>query len=352
MKIAVFSAQPYDSRFLEEARARHPAGAGVELVCHTESLTLQSVALGQGCGAVCAFVNDVLDAPVLEALAALGVGAILMRCAGYNNVDVAAAKRLGLFVARIPSYSPESVAEHTLALILTLNRQTHRAYARVREGNFSLDGLLGSTLHGKTVGLVGLGKIGLAAARIFNGFGCRVLAFDPQPSPQFAALGAIATLPDLLAEADIVSLHCPLNAATHHLIDAAALARMKPGAMLVNTSRGALIDTSAVIEALIARRLGALAIDVYEQENELFFQDRSAEIITDDVFQRLMTFPNVLVTGHQGFFTREAMREIAETTFDNLACFVAGSPCANQVPETVAKPPDVQCMAPTQLPTS
>lgn len=343
MKIAVFSAQPYDVRFLDEARTQHPAGAGIELLYHTESLSLLSVALAQGCGAVCAFVNDVLDAPVLDALAGLGVRAILLRCAGFNHVDVAAARRLGLFVARIPLYSPESVAEHTLALILTLNRHTHRAYARVREGNFALDGLLGSTLHGKTVGLVGIGKIGLAAARIFNGFGCRVLGADPAPLAEFSSLGAIVALPELLAEADIVSLHCPLIGATRHMIDAAALARMKPGAMLVNTSRGALIDTSAVIKALKTRRLGSLAIDVYEQESELFFQDRSADIIADDVFQRLMTLPNVLVTGHQGFFTIEAMREIATTTFDNLACFLAGSPCANAVSGTTPpskSPPD------------
>jgi D-lactate dehydrogenase len=338
LKIAVFSAQPYDARFLDEARVHHPAGNGLELVYHTESLSLQSVALAQDCGAACVFVNDVLDAPVLEALARLGVRAVLMRCAGFNNLDAAAARRLGLFVARIPSYSPESVAEHTLALILTLNRHTHRAYARVREGNFALDGLLGSTLHGKTVGLVGIGKIGLAAARIFNGFGCRVLGYDPMPSPEFTSLGVMVALPDLLAEADIVSLHCPLLDRTRHMIDAAALGRMKPGAMLVNTSRGALIDTCAVIDALKSRRLGALAIDVYEQESALFFQDRSADIIADDVFQRLMTFPNVLVTGHQGFFTVEAMREIAATTFDNLACFLAGSPCTNLVPGTEPHP--------------
>jgi D-lactate dehydrogenase len=334
VKIAVFSSQPYDARFLDEARGRSPVSGAVDLVYHAESLSLQSVALAQGCGAVCVFVNDVLDEAVLEALAALGVRAILMRCAGFNNLDVAAARRLGLLVARIPSYSPESVAEHTLALILTLNRHTHRAYARVREGNFALDGLLGSTLHGKTVGLVGMGKIGLAAARIFNGFGCRVLGYDPAPPAELASLASLVALPELLAEADIVSLHCPLFAANHHMIDAAALARMKPGAMLVNTSRGALVDTCAVIDALKSRRLGALAIDVYEQEGELFFQDRSATIIGDDVFQRLMTFPNVLVTGHQGFFTIEAMRGIAATTFDNLACFQTGTPCANLVPGT------------------
>ncbi|MFC5473738.1 2-hydroxyacid dehydrogenase [Paraherbaspirillum soli] len=336
MKIAIFSAQSYDRHFLEEALSRHYGDGSVELMYHTESLTRQSVALAQDCCAVCVFVNDVLDAPVLEALASLGVRAVLMRCAGFNNLDVAVAAHLGMFVARVPSYSPEAVAEHTLALILTLNRHTHRAYARVREGNFALDGLLGSTLHGKTVGLIGIGKIGLAVARIFNGFGCRVLGYDPITSTEFAQLGTMTALPDLLAESDIVSLHCPLLESTHYIIDNAALERMKPGAMLVNTSRGALLNTGAVIGALKSRKLGALAIDVYEQESELFFQDHSADIITDDVFQRLITFPNVLVTGHQGFFTVEALREIAETTFSNLACFLAGSSCANLVPGTAS----------------
>jgi D-lactate dehydrogenase len=329
MNIAVFSAQPYDRRFLDEALARRPAGAGVTLHYFTEALSMQSLALAQDCGAVCVFVNDVLDAQVLAALAQLGVRAVLLRCAGYNNVEVAAAARLGLFVARVPAYSPEAVAEFTLALVLTLNRRTHRAYARVREGNFALDGLLGSNLHGKTVGLIGLGKIGMAAARIFHGFGCRVLGHDPAPPDAFSTVGEAVALAALLAESDIVSLHCPLLPATHHLIGAGALAQMKPGAMLVNTSRGGLLDTPAVIEALKSRRLGALAIDVYEQESELFFHDHSADIISDDVFQRLLTFPNVLVTGHQGFFTEEALREIAETTLDNLDCYMQGANCPN-----------------------
>jgi D-lactate dehydrogenase len=231
----------------------------------------------------------------------------------------------------VPAYSPEAVAEHTLALILTLNRNTHRAYARVREGNFALDGLLGSNLHGKTAGVVGTGKIGLATARILKGFGCRVLGHDPYPAPEFAALGTVVDLPTLLAESDIVSLHCPLLDSTRHMINRHSLAGMKRGAMLVNTSRGALIDTPAVIEALKSRQLGFLAIDVYEQEGSLFFHDRSGDIIEDDVFQRLMTFPNVLVTGHQGFFTVEAMREIAEVTFGNIECFVSGQSCANKI---------------------
>lgn len=335
MDIAVFSTQPYDRRFLDEAlRHHHGDGGALALRYHEARLTLETAALARRCGAVCVFVNDALDAAVLEALAAQGVRAVLLRCAGYNQLDVEAARRLGLFVARVPSYSPEAVAEFTLALVLTLNRHTHRAYARVREGNFALDGLLGSNLHGKTVGLVGVGQIGLAAARIFRGFGCRVLGADPAPPPEFAALGELAPLPRLLAESDIVSLHCPLFPETRHLIDAAALERMRPGAMLVNTSRGALVDTAALVAALKTRRLGALAIDVYEQEAELFFQDRSSDIIPDDVFQRLLTFPNVLVTGHQGFFTIEAMREIADATFRNLACHLAGAPCAHRVPGT------------------
>ncbi len=336
MKIATYSAQPYDRRFLDEACLARAWADKVEFVYHAESLSSRSVALAQDCAAVCVFVNDVLDAPVLAALAARGVRAVLMRCAGFNNLDTAAAARLGLFVARVPAYSPEAVAEHALALVLTLNRHTHRAYARVREGNFALDGLLGFNLHGKTVGLIGLGKIGLAVARIFHGFGCKVLGCDPLPPPAFAALGQLSERDALLAGSDIVSLHCPLQDATRHLIDRDALARMKRGAMLVNTSRGGLIDTPAVIEALKSGQLGALAIDVYEQESDLFFRDRSGDIIADDVFQRLMTFPNVLVTGHQGFFTLEAMREIAHLTCANLACFIDGGACTNLVPGTVA----------------
>ncbi|NWF33948.1 2-hydroxyacid dehydrogenase [Stenotrophomonas sp. SAM-B] len=331
MKIAVFSARPYDQRFLEEANQRRGAGQSFEFLYFDAALEVHTAALAQDCEAVCVFVNDRLDAPVLQALHALGVRAVLLRCAGFNNVDLAAAGQLGLFVARVPAYSPEAVAEHALALVMTLNRHTHRAFNRVREGNFMLDGLLGRTLHGKTVGIVGTGKIGLATARIFKGMGCTVLGHDPYPSPAFAAIGASVALEELLARADVVSLHCPLTPQTQHLIDDASLARMKPGAMLVNTSRGGLVDTHAVIRALKSRRLGHLAIDVYEQESGLFFQDWSGEIIDDDAFQRLMTFPNVLVTGHQGFFTVEALQEISEITLGNLADFVSGADCANRV---------------------
>lgn len=331
MQIAVFSARPYDRRFLDEANQRGAAEQDFAFVYFDAALDLHTATLAQGCDAVCVFVNDRLDAPVLQALHAQGVRAVLLRCAGFNNVDLAAATSLGLFVARVPAYSPEAVAEHALALVMTLNRQTHRAYNRVREGNFMLDGLLGHTLHGRTVGIVGTGKIGVATARILKGLGCTVLGHDPYPSASFAALGENVALAELLSRADIVSLHCPLTADTHHLINDASLAQMKAGAMLVNTSRGGLVDTHAVIRALKSRRLGHLAIDVYEQESALFFQDLSGEIIDDEAFQRLMTFPNVLVTGHQGFFTVEALQEISAITLGNLADFAAGRACANLV---------------------
>jgi D-lactate dehydrogenase len=281
--------------------------------------------LAEGCEAACLFVNDRADAAALEALAAGGVRLLALRSAGYNHVDLVAAKRLGIAVGRVPAYSPEAVAEHAAALILALNRRICRAHARVREGNFALDGLLGFDLHGKTVGVVGTGQIGLAFARIMRGFGCAVLAFDPCPSDAAAGIGVrYVAMEELLAASDIVSLHCPLTEATRHLIDAAALARMKPGAMLVNTSRGAILDTRAVIGALKSGRLGYLALDVYEEEGPLFFEDRSATAIADDVFARLLTFPNVLITGHQAFFTAEAMRAIAEVTAENLESFARG----------------------------
>jgi D-lactate dehydrogenase len=264
---------------------------------------------------------------VLTKLKDLGVRAVLLRCAGFNNVDLKATVALGFFIARVPAYSPEAVAEHAMAMIMTLNRNTHRAYNRVREGNFMLDGLLGVTLSGKTAGIIGTGRIGLAIAHIFAGFGCTVLGYDPVPSPAFG--GTMVELPELLKRADIVSLHCPLMPATRHMINAETLALMKPGAMLVNTSRGGLIDTGAVISALKSRQLGHLAIDVYEQEGALFFHDHSSDIIDDDVFQRLMTFPNVLVTGHQGFFTVDALREISAVTVSNLTCFADGTHCEN-----------------------
>jgi D-lactate dehydrogenase len=275
-------------------------------------------------------VHDHADAAIIDALAGLGVRGIALRCAGYNNIDLAAAARRGLPVVRVPAYSPHGVAEHAAALLLALNRHIHRAYSRVREGNFALDGLLGFDLHGKTVGIVGTGKIGACFAQIMAGFGCKVLAYDLVENPAVRALGAVyVPLDRLFAEADVISLHCPLTPATHHLVGAAALARMRKGVYLINTGRGPLIDTTAVIKALKSGRLGGLAIDVYEEEEGVFYEDLSSAILTDDVLARLLTFPNVIVTSHQAFFTREAMTAIAATTLANLDDLAAGRPCQN-----------------------
>ncbi len=317
MRVAIFSTKAYDRAFLESANAgRH------ELTFIEPSLKAETALLAADADAVCAFVNDDLGAPVLEALAGSGVRLVTLRCAGFNRVDVLAAGRLGISVGRVPAYSPHAIAEHTLALVLALNRRIHRAFNRVREGNFSLDGLLGFDLNSKTVGVVGTGKIGACVARIFQGFNCEVLAFDPFPSPELLAAGVrYAAKQDLLAASDIVTLHCPLTPDTHHFIDEKALGRMKPGAMLINTSRGGVIDTVAVKDALKSGQLGALAMDVYEEEGDLFFRDLSSTVIRDDLFARLLTFPNVLITGHQGFFTNEAMTAIASTTIANMTAF-------------------------------
>jgi D-lactate dehydrogenase len=320
MRVAVFSSKPYDRRFLSAAN-----GAGRhELVFLDVPLEHATVPVAAGAQAVCAFVNDQLDAAVLRALHAQGVRVIALRCAGFNNVDLAVAAELGIAVGRVPEYSPHAVAEHTLALVLTLNRKIHRAYARVREGNFALDGLLGFDLHGRTVGVIGTGKIGRCFLQAMGGLGCTLLAHDPRPHPDCEAIGArYVPLQELLAQSDIVSLHCPLTPATHHLIDAAALAGMKPGAMLVNTSRGAVIDTRAVLAALKKGTLGSLGLDVYEEEADLFFRDLSDRAIDDDVFARLLTFPNVVITGHQAFFTEDALTAIASITLENLDAFEA-----------------------------
>lgn len=320
MDVAFFSAKAYDRRFFDGANA------GRHRIEYLEPrLTLETAGLARGREAVCAFVNDRLDAGVLEALAAGGTRIVALRSAGYNHVDLAAARRLGLAVVHVPRYSPHAVAEHTVALMLALNRHIPRAHNRVREGNFSIEGLLGFDFHGKTVGLVGLGQIGACTARILRGFGCRLLAVDPLPLPADLA-GAVesTTLEGMLPAADVVSLHCPLLPATRHLINAGALGRMKRGAMLINTSRGALIDTAAAIEALLAGQLGYLGLDVYEDEAELFYEDRSDRPLKDDVFSRLLTLPNVLITGHQGFFTREALTTIAATTLQALEDFGVG----------------------------
>ncbi|KAF7553571.1 hypothetical protein G7046_g7071 [Stylonectria norvegica] len=322
MRVAVFSAKPYDKKYLTSVHQTKHAHSNIELIFHDFELNEDTVPIVDGADAICVFVNDTLNEAVIMELAERGVKAILLRCAGFNNVDLEVAQRLRIMVANVPSYSPEAVAEFAVALIQTLNRKTHRAYNRVREGNFALDGLLGRTLCGKTVGIVGTGKIGLATARIMKGFGCRLLAYDPYPSSAFDEFGEYKSLDDLLPECDIVSLHCPLMDKTRHIINAESLLKMKPGAMLVNTSRGGLLDTEAVIHALKTNALGGLALDVYEAEGELFYNDHSSHIIQDDHLMRLLTFPNVLVCGHQAFFTEEALTEIAECTLRNLEEFM------------------------------
>ncbi len=322
MKIAVFSTKPYDREALERANEAHEHA----LVYFEPRLSLATASLGRGFDAICPFVNDDLSGPVIESIAANGVRLLTLRSAGFNHVDLRAAAHNQLVVARVPAYSPHAVAEHAMGMILTLNRKFHRAYARVREGNFSLDGLLGFDLCGKTIGVAGTGKIGAAFCRIAIGFGCRVVAHDVYPSAEVEELGVeYAALEEVLAAADVVALHLPLTPETRHIIDAAAVERMKTGVMLINTSRGALVDTRAVISGLKSGRIGSLGLDVYEEEADLFFEDLSSTVIQDDVFARLLTFPNVLITGHQGFFTREALQRIAETTLSNATAFEKGA---------------------------
>ena len=329
MRIAVFSTKPYDRVFLDRAAPKY----GHALGWFEPRLDAATVRLAEGFPAVCAFVNDTLDAEVLERLAAGGTRIVALRAAGYNNVDLDAAARLGLAVVRVPAYSPHAVAEFTVGMLLALDRRIPRAWSRVRDNNFALDGLLGHDLFGKTVGVIGTGRIGALVARCLAlGFGCRVLAHDRIEDEALKAAGVTYVDVDtLIAASDVITLHCPLTPQTRHIVDAAAIARAKPGVILINTSRGALIDAEAVIAGLKSGRIGAVGLDVYEQEADLFFEDLSNEIIQDDVFQRLLTFPNVLVTGHQAFFTEEALTAIAETTMANIADEEAGRPSANRV---------------------
>ncbi len=327
-RLVMFSSKPYDRRGFEAAQA----GRAVEVEYLETRLDALTVSLAADATAVCAFVNDDLSEPVLEALVAGGTRIVALRCAGFNNVDIDAARRLGVTVVRVPSYSPNAVAEHTIALMLALNRHIHRAHNRVRDGNFSLDGLVGFDMAGKTAAVIGTGKIGVIVARLLWHLRCDVIAVDPYHDEHLVELGVrYVDLDEALATAHIVTLNCPLTDETHHLIDAAAVARMREGAMLVNTGRGALVDTSAVLDGLKSGHLGSLALDVYEEEGELFFEDRSDEIIDDDVFARLLTFPNVLITAHQAFLTREALAAIAETTLDNVLAVVAGDDSPNRV---------------------
>lgn len=326
MKVAVFSTKPYDRAFLEAANSSH------ELVFFETRLTSETAQLAAGFPVVCAFIHDQLDEPTLRAISDHGTRLIALRAAGFNNVDLAIARQLGLTVVRVPAYSPYAVAEHAVGLILMLNRKLHRAYNRTRDDNFSLVGLLGFDLHGSTVGIIGTGKIGLCFAKIMHGFGCHLLAYDLYQNPACLALGVqYVELPDLLSASDIVSLHCPLTPETYHLINSDSLQHLKPGAMLINTSRGGLIDTRAVIEAIKSGTIGTFGTDVYEEEENLFFEDRSDTIIQDETFQVLQSFPNVVITAHQGFFTRNALEEIAKTTLSNITDFAEGRPCPNVI---------------------
>lgn len=320
MKVAVFSSKPYDREFLTAANDNLEQPQ--QLIFYEAQLNLHTCILAQGCTAVCCFVNDQLNAEVLGQLAQVGVKLVALRCAGFNQVDLAAAKTLNIKIARVAEYSPHAVAEHALGLILMLNRQLHRAYRRVHDNDYSLNGLLGFDLVKKTVGVIGTGKIGQTFARIMQGLGCEVIAYDPQPNHALAAAGITYVAPDdLWPAADIISLHCPLNNNTHHLINPATIAAMKDGVMLINTGRGGLIDTRAVIAGLKAKKIGYLGLDVYEEEGNLFFEDQSNNLLQDDIFARLLTFPNVVITGHQAFFTREALTSIATITLDNIRYF-------------------------------
>ncbi|WDI45120.1 2-hydroxyacid dehydrogenase [Bremerella sp. P1] len=328
MEVAVFGTKSYDRQFLQAAAH----GTDIEWSFIEPRLTETTAPLASPFEAICCFVNDEISAGVLQKLADGKTKLIAMRCAGYNNIDLPVAQQLGIQVARVPAYSPYAVAEHAAGLILTLNRKYHKAYNRVREGDFSLGGLLGFDLHGKTVGVIGTGKIGQIFARIMHGFGCELLAYDVHPAEECQKLGVkYEALEEVLAQSDIISLHCPLLPATKHLIDDQAIAKLKPGAMIINTSRGGLIDTKAAIGGLKSGQIGSLGIDVYEEEADLFFEDMSESVIQDDVFARLVTFPNVLVTGHQGFFTQNALEAIANVTVENLKQFSAGENLANQV---------------------
>ena len=328
MRVAIFSSHTFDRQFFDEANV----GQDHALSYFEARLTPQTAALARDFPAVCAFVNDQIDAEVIGLLASGRTRLLALRSAGFNHVDLKAAEQLGLTVSRVPAYSPHAVAEHTIALILTLNRKVHRAYTRVRDGNFSLDGLLGFDLHGRVVGVVGTGKIGTVVAQILRGFGCRVLGHDPVPNDECQAIGVeYHALDDVWAQADIVTLHAPLTPDTRHMVNADAVRLMKPGVMIINTGRGALVETTALIEGLKSGRIGYVGLDVYEEEEGLFFEDLSSQVIQDDVFARLLTFPNVIVTAHQAFFTREALRGIVNTTLANVSAFEQGRRSGNEL---------------------
>lgn len=343
MEIAFFNAKRYDKQSFTSVEADYGHG----ITFFEPRLTLNTASLAAGFPAVCVFINDELGGDTLRAIAATGTRLIALRCAGFNNIDLDVAHELGMKVVRVPAYSPYAVAEHAVGLIMALNRKLYRAYNRVRDDNFALDGLLGFDLYGKTVGIVGTGKIGQCFAQIMNGFGCKLLAYDVCPNPACEAMGVeYVELPQLLASADIISLHCPLLPSTHHLINPTSLQRVKPGVMLINTSRGGLIDTKAAITAIKTGHIGYLGIDVYEQESNLFFEDLSDTVIQDDTFQLLQSFSNVVITAHQGFFTQEALRNIAVTTLSNISDVEAGRDCMNEVKNEASQPPKIMAQSP------
>jgi len=323
--IAFYDTKSYDRDYFNGACTER----GLDIHFHDFRLDASNAGSAAGCQAVCVFVNDQLDRACLEALAALEIKLVALRCAGFNNVDLDAAREFGMRIVRVPAYSPHAVAEHTVALLLTLNRKIHRAYNRVRELNFSLSGLVGFDLHGKTIGIVGTGNIGRITAGIFLGFGCEVIAYDPFPASEWAEKTGVkyVTMDELLTASHVVTLHLPLTPETHHLLDAGAIARMKRGAYLINTSRGKIVDTAAVISGLKSGQLGGVALDVYEEEEGVFFEDHTAAAgLQDDVLTRLISFPNVLITSHQAFLTHEALTAIATTTLDSICRHCADEP--------------------------
>lgn len=328
MKIAIYSAKSYDRKYIELINAKY----NFDLEFFDFMLNESTARLAEHCEVVCIFVNDDGNRKVLEKLAALGVKIVALRCAGFNNVDLKAAQELDIKVVRVPAYSPEAVAEHTVGLMMTLNRRIHRAYQRTREANFSLEGLIGFNMHGRTVGVIGTGKIGVAVMRILKGFGMHILAYDPFKNPAVEELGTeYVELDELYARSHVITLHCPATPENYHLLNREAFAKMKDGVMIINTSRGSLIDTPAAIDALKQRKIGALGMDVYENERDLFFEDKSNEVILDDVFRRLSSCHNVLLTGHQAFLTEEALTSIADVTLSNVYKLKSGKECENIV---------------------
>jgi len=326
VNIAFFSSKSYDEASFENAKAQRK----VKFHFYDFQLNHKTAKMAKGCEVVCAFVNDDLSRPVLEQLSYRGVKMIALRCAGFDNVDLAAAKELGFTVARVPAYSPEAVAEHAVGLMMTLNRRFHKAYQRTRDANFSLDGLVGFNFYGRTAGVIGTGKIGLATMRILKGLGMKVLCYDPYPNDLAIELGArYCTLDELIQQSDVISLHCPMTKENYHLLNDVAFSKMKNGVMIINTSRGELLDSAAAIEALKQGRIGSLGLDVYESEKALFFQDKSNDVIDDDVFRRLSACHNVIFTGHQAFLTVDALHNIAQTTLENIQSFVENEPSGN-----------------------